>query len=185
MKKYAHSLRPACVMNVITHNKAYSIYPRATFIERRSLVYNRSENSLEGRSKYEQRGWIQIPFLEAHDYNNPFSSFARGSRRIGDNKCWTINLYPTINTSQDFMDSNTWYLHYIKPSMGLGMDWRVFITHHWELVKGEEMFRNIYLMDSVRRDRFWNIIKMLRKVEALDKWQANFSVVVWLLIFHT
>lgn len=173
-------------MNVITHNKAYSIYPRATFIERRSLVYNRSENSLEGRPKYEQRGWIQIPFLEAHDYNNPFSSFARGSRRIGDNKCWTIDLYPTIiNMSQDFMDSNTWYLHYIKPSMGLGMDWRVFITHHWELVKGEEMFRNIYLMDSVRRDRFWNIIKMLRKVKALDKWQANFSVVVWLLIFHT
>jgi hypothetical protein len=26
---------------------------------------------------------------------------------------------------------------------------------------------------------------MLRKVKALDKWQANFSVVVWLLIFHT
>jgi hypothetical protein len=177
-EKYTHSLTPACVMNVITHNKAYSIYPRATFIERRSLVYNRSENSLEGRSKYEQRGWTQIPFLEAHDYDNPFSSFARGSRRIGDSKCWTIDLYPTVTTFQDYMDSNTWYLHYIKPSMGFGMDWRVFVTHHWELVKGEEMFGNIYLTDLVRRDRIWHIIKMLRKVKALDKGQANNSVIL-------
>jgi hypothetical protein len=74
------------------------------------------------------------------------------------------------------MDSNTWYLHYIKPSMGFGMDRRVFVTHHWELVKGEEMFENIYLMDSVRKDRIWHIIKMLRKVKTLDKRQANIPV---------
>jgi len=181
MKKYTHALRPACVMNVITHNRAYSIYPRATFIEQCSLVYNRSEDSMEGWSKYEQQGWIQIPFLEANNYDNPFSSFTRGSQHIGDNKCWTIELDPTISTSQDYMDSNTWYLHYIKPNMGFGMDWRVFVTHHWELVKGEDMFKNIYLMDLVRRDRIWDIVKMLRKVQALDKRQAKFSVIVWLL----
>jgi len=62
--------------------------------------------------------------------------------------------------------------------MGFGMDWRVFVTHHWELVKGEDMFKNIYLMDLVRRDRIWDIVKMLRKVQALDKRQAKFSVIV-------
>ena len=119
-------------MNIITHDKAYSIYPRATFIERRSLVYNRSENSFEGRSKYESRGWIQLPYLEAYDYDNPFSSFARGSRRLGDRKCWTINLLPTIDSHKDYMDSNTWFLHYIKPSTEVGLSWKVFATHQWD-----------------------------------------------------
>ena len=165
---FAHS-RPACVMNIITHDKAYSIYPWATFIERRSLVYNRSENSFKGRSKYESRGWIQLPYLEAYDYNNPFSSFARGSRRLGDHKCWTINLLPTIDSHKNYMDSNTWFLHYIKLSTKVGLNWKVFATHQWELLKEIKLFDNTYLMDTVRRDRIWCIIKLLQKNEIYSK----------------
>lgn len=156
-------------MNVITHDRAYSIYPRATYIERRSLVCNRSEISFEERSKYESRGWIQVPYLEAHDYNNPSSSFARGSRRLGDRRCWTINLLPTINAHKDYMDSNTWFLHYVKPTMEVGLNWKVFATHQWELIKEENLFDNTYLMDTVRRDRIRHIIKLLQKDEVYGK----------------
>ncbi|KIM41069.1 hypothetical protein M413DRAFT_47916, partial [Hebeloma cylindrosporum] len=103
-----------CVMNFITHNKAYSIYPHATFIERRSLSLHQSEHASAGILKYETRGWSNVEYLDPIEYSNPASSFAKGSRRIGDRKCWTISLSPTlipeIDIQRDFMESNTWTL---------------------------------------------------------------------------
>ena len=84
-------------MNVITHDMAYSIYAQATFIERCSLAYNRKQCLPDTLAKYEQHGWFQVPYLAATDCDNPSSSFARGPRRLGDCKCWTIQLLLTLS----------------------------------------------------------------------------------------
>jgi hypothetical protein len=139
---------PACVMNVITHDTAYSIYPRATFIKRRSLVCNRLESSLEGHAKYEWCGWIQVPYLNAGGNDDPSSSFARGPRRLGDRRCWTITLLPTVDLDNNYMDSNTWNLHYFGRG-GLS-NWKFFPHHSWMLLKEKWLLNNVYLMDQAR-----------------------------------
>ena len=138
----------ACIMNVITHDTAYSIYARATFIKQRSLVYNRRRRSPEALVKYEQCGWLQLPYLEATDYDNSSSSFARGTHHLGDRKCWTIQLLLTLALCQGYMDSHTWNLHYF--GRGGPSDWRIFPTHNWMLLKEKQLFKNVYLTDRVR-----------------------------------
>jgi hypothetical protein len=135
-------------MNVITHDTAYSIYPRATFIERRSLVCKRLESSSEGRVKYERRGWIQLPYLNAKGFENLPSSFARGPRRLGDRQCWTITLLPTVDLQNNYIDSNTWNLHYF--GRGGPSNWKFYLSHNWMLLKEKRLLDNIYLMDKAR-----------------------------------
>jgi hypothetical protein len=145
---YSLNLYTACVMNVITHDTAYSIYPRATFIERRSLVCKRLPSSIDGRAKYEQRGWMQLPYLTADDYDNPSSSFARGTRRLGDRKCWTITLLPILTLQKSYIDSNTWNLHYF--GRGGPSNWKMYPRHTWLLLKEKRLLDNTYLMDRAR-----------------------------------
>jgi len=151
-------------MNVITYNKAYSIYPQATFIERRSLVYNRTEKSFEARHKYEGRGWKQVEYLEAADLNNEGSSFARGPHRLGDSKCWTIDLLPKIGSRGDFMDSNTWNLHYLKANQAYG-SYKIFPTHNWMLLNETKIFKNTYVVDTENMFQYQDFIKQFKEDE--------------------
>ncbi|KAE9402702.1 hypothetical protein BT96DRAFT_537560 [Gymnopus androsaceus JB14] len=58
-----------CVMNIISHSHAYSLYPRATFIDRVSSknfkIYRLEIQKEAAREKYRQRGWelINVPPL--------------------------------------------------------------------------------------------------------------------------
>ena len=99
-------------MNLITYDKAYSIFPRATFGERRSLIFVQDEDlAAMARAKYEQRGWS---FIEAYQVptNDPLSSFAKGSRHLGDSKCWSITLHPERDHLASTWESNSWKLEY-------------------------------------------------------------------------
>ena len=78
---------PGCIMNFITHNRAFSIHPQATFIEQWSLVYDLSPKSFKVHMKYVFCGWNKVQYPQATDYADPLSSFGRGPRRIGDRKC--------------------------------------------------------------------------------------------------
>lgn len=149
-------------MNVITYNKAYSIYPQATFIEQRSLVYNHTEKSFEARHKYEGRGWKQVEYLHAANSKNNQSSFPRGPRRLGDWKCWTIDLLPKIDSRDDFMDSNTWNLDYIRAKHASERMWKIFPTHNWTLLKEPKLFNNTYVVDT---ERMFNYQHSLKYVE--------------------
>jgi hypothetical protein len=99
---------PACVMNLITHNKAYSIYPRATFFERRSLTHLHPTKDFKALLKYENRGWTLVHSFHPKDYASPSSSFAVGPRRLGDKRCWTIDLLPVMDLPRGDIESNTW-----------------------------------------------------------------------------
>lgn len=128
----------AVVMNVITHRNAFSLYPRSSFIERRSLAFSSPmarENRERALEKYDARGWDIFRELPIADlvwfrrdepqpgFNNhtggydllpdsprEFSPILRG---VGDQLTWTIALPEAaggIALPQELADTNTWRL---------------------------------------------------------------------------
>ncbi|KZT06562.1 uncharacterized protein LAESUDRAFT_700451 [Laetiporus sulphureus 93-53] len=87
------SFHSTCVMNVISYEKAYSLYPRATFKERRSLVCAtdgpKQEPAIE---KYSARGWQMLRKLSRKERRSTNCSFRGGSRWIADHDSWVIEL---------------------------------------------------------------------------------------------
>lgn len=88
----------ACVMNIITYNKAYCLYPRATLEDRISLICTGRSDTTIYRTfrKYLQRGWtislcstdLPLPTLRSLSINRP--------RSIEGPSSWVIPLlhYP-------------------------------------------------------------------------------------------
>lgn len=106
-------------MNLITHERAYSLYPRATFEERRSLVISTEGSKQEtARKKYTERGWIMVKTGQDEDIRNARSDFTPCQRYIGDSRCWTIPILPMLDLPKDSMATNTWELKY-KPIVEL------------------------------------------------------------------
>lgn len=124
-------------MNLITHNKAYSIFPHETFEQRRSLIHVRdAESALKARSKYETRGWRFITEIDDDEVQNLKSAFAPGSRHLGDSKCWTIPLHPELDYSPKYWEANCWGLRYNIDSSPI---------HMWTLIQRRLHFT--YLLD--------------------------------------
>ncbi|KDQ52179.1 hypothetical protein JAAARDRAFT_139328 [Jaapia argillacea MUCL 33604] len=82
-----------CVLNVITFEKAYSLYPRATFEERYALMCASAgpaqEKALE---KYADRGWTMISQVSTIEEASTRSPFSTTDRWIDDKFSWTIPL---------------------------------------------------------------------------------------------
>jgi len=106
-------------MNFITHEKAYSLYPRATFEERRSLTCLFSTISrAKAWTKYTERGWTMLEGVTGEDFHNLNSSLARGPRYVGDSKTWVIPILPKIDAPclSGLTEMNSWSLKY-DPSL--------------------------------------------------------------------
>jgi hypothetical protein len=103
-------------MNLITHEKAYSLYPQGTFKERRSLAVYRDgtheESAKIAREKYVARGWSLVEALTQDEIADPASAFFSGGRYVGDSKCWTIPILPKLPLRQGFIEINSWNLRY-------------------------------------------------------------------------
>ncbi|KAF8961523.1 hypothetical protein BDZ97DRAFT_1733677 [Flammula alnicola] len=100
-----------CVMNIITHEKAYSLYPKATFEQRRSLIISTEGSNQEtARKKYATRGWSMVEQLTHEEYRHSGSAFAQGGRYVGDSKCWTLPILPKLDLPEGYMETNTWEL---------------------------------------------------------------------------
>ncbi|TCD68623.1 hypothetical protein EIP91_010278 [Steccherinum ochraceum] len=88
------SFHSSCVMNVISYEKAYSLYPRGTLHEHRNLVF-RSEH-LPGRAKalkkYERRGFKPVRHDPPPSRGEISRSFPYGARYAEDTWCWRIPL---------------------------------------------------------------------------------------------
>lgn len=79
------------VVNIITWNKAYSIFPLITFIQYRGyLLQPLHDGSSPFISKYTRRGWKiqEIVWPEDWKVNHSIQPY----RRIGDRYTWTISL---------------------------------------------------------------------------------------------
>lgn len=108
-----------CVMNLITHEKAYSLYPRSTFEERRSLHSSdgswRADSQMVAKNKYAGRGWLIVDRLTQAEIDDRTSAFAYGRRVIGDQYCWTVDLLPKLaDLPQGFVESNSWGLYFTQ-----------------------------------------------------------------------
>jgi len=79
-------------MNIITHEKAYSLFPRGSFEERRSLMISTEGSKQDAaRAKYVSRGWTMVERLtEAELALKDKSAFSSAKRYVGDTQCWTI-----------------------------------------------------------------------------------------------
>ncbi|KAF9050089.1 hypothetical protein BJ165DRAFT_1456362 [Panaeolus papilionaceus] len=99
-----------CVMTIITHNKCYSLYPKGTLVDRKSLVisrqgkaYGHSEHALQ---KYRDRGWSIIYHPTAED----MITFPAGCRSICDSQAWVIPLTPTNCLEESPLEGFRWIL---------------------------------------------------------------------------
>ncbi|TDL16735.1 hypothetical protein BD410DRAFT_831876 [Rickenella mellea] len=87
------SAMESAVMNVITHCAAYSLYPKATFEERRSLVIgDRLNLHRKALEKYASRGYRNVMQLMPDEVASPTSPFRTGERWVGDDVTWVIPL---------------------------------------------------------------------------------------------
>lgn len=105
-------------MNIITHRTAFALFPRATFLDRRSLIVNKSGNlhREEARRKYIARGWSMVPIVSAFEATHDMSDFKAGFRHIGDRRTWTIDLTPPVmaqNVSET-LTINSWDREYTE-----------------------------------------------------------------------
>jgi len=103
-------------MNFITHEKAYSLYPRATFEERRSLILpSRTPSHESACAKYAKRGWTMLHRIMGDDFHNLNSSLGRGPRYVGDWRTWTIQVLPNVELDAPcplLTEMNSWTLRY-------------------------------------------------------------------------
>ncbi|KIM41068.1 hypothetical protein M413DRAFT_11278 [Hebeloma cylindrosporum] len=153
-----------CTMNVITHKRAYSIYPRATFIERRLLAKFDGSHDEATITKYRKRGWKPLRHLYVEDYANPTSSFKKGIRSMGDHQCWIIDLYPTSDAEDDFMESNTWNFNHIHSSFRERSYERAIGKHDWKVLK-DDLFKYAYLSDI---DKMFSTRQILKAFKERD-----------------
>ncbi|KAH9480060.1 hypothetical protein JR316_0006657 [Psilocybe cubensis] len=118
-----------CVMNIITHEKAYSLYPRGTFDERRSLLNLplKSERLQVATTKYSARGWKIVSKISTEEFENPRSAFSHGLRYIGDGKCWTLSILPKLNLPDSTIETNSW-VHLYDSDLVPTMSATVFVS---------------------------------------------------------
>jgi len=128
-------------MNLITHDKAYSIFPRSTFEDRRSLIFDKDgDSAVKARAKYEVRGWTFVEGLEVQvERRGPFSPFRKGIRRLGDTKCWSISLDREQDRNTSVWDSNSWKLVYVGNN--------ATPTNIWVLLDCPSVFHFSYLVN--------------------------------------
>lgn len=79
-------------MNVITFNRAYCLYPRATLEDRLSLVCTGRDDMEEIYNKYRERGWYIIPFYDQAQIWTSDPTFTDMARWIDDGHSWSIPL---------------------------------------------------------------------------------------------
>ncbi|KJA24232.1 hypothetical protein HYPSUDRAFT_86192 [Hypholoma sublateritium FD-334 SS-4] len=121
-----------CVMNIITHDTAYSFFPWTTFEERCALMCKaRNTKRDNAYRKYTRRGWsfVTLNDLLLQKKDDPFSSFAFAAqsassmfhkpcityssmRYVGDRWCWRIPISTGIEPRKGYIESNSWTMNF-------------------------------------------------------------------------
>ena len=139
-------------MNFISFDAAYSLYPRATFGERRTLCFaGLTESDIRALAKYSLRGWATLTNLWAHEFTNSFH--VDTNRWVTDSLSWVVpldttglQLRPRLSpVSQPFfwdpVRYNSWML--TKPTRASKM----YIAYH--MLK-PTLFRYTYMFADIK-----------------------------------
>ncbi|KAK7047660.1 hypothetical protein VNI00_006428 [Paramarasmius palmivorus] len=107
------------VMNIIGYSCAISFFPKATFIDRITVVNDitspRSDQTIP-RKKYEERGWRIKHDLDPVTVLNRDTALGVTDRFVGDRWCWTVPLPPVAD--------------FVPWSLGLGQNW-MLMANSW------------------------------------------------------
>jgi hypothetical protein len=84
----------ACVMNFITHNKAYCLYPYTTFCDCHSIVWDPAKMTAEHMiaNKYQGRGWRVDHLILLDDMIKRPTKLGVRKRWVGDSLCWVFDM---------------------------------------------------------------------------------------------
>jgi len=98
-------------MNFISHEKAYSLFPRASFEDYHAAILKESglvpRKTRAALQKYAARGWTMFGIYEDVSH---LSELSEGSRWIGDRSTWTVPLFPKLpKLPPDCCESNGFY----------------------------------------------------------------------------
>ncbi|TFK60678.1 hypothetical protein BDN72DRAFT_904768 [Pluteus cervinus] len=91
------TLKLTCAMNFITHDKAYSLFPKSTFDDHNAyLVDTYTSKNEYYYNSYKNLGWhVLVPPLAKKHSSLP------KIRYIGDRECWIIqNVFPSLPALQ-------------------------------------------------------------------------------------
>ncbi|TVY86545.1 hypothetical protein LAWI1_G008802, partial [Lachnellula willkommii] len=81
------------VVNIITWNKAYSVFPDCTFLERKTYMLQPLDDWFGAQLvKYSSRGWMTLETQWEEDKKPSHSLQDSTQRRVGDSHTWTIAL---------------------------------------------------------------------------------------------
>ncbi|KAK5271995.1 hypothetical protein LTR40_013929, partial [Exophiala xenobiotica] len=79
------------VVNIVTWNKAYSLFPKETLLEKKTFMLKLMDDYFETLlRKYVRRGWDLEEIVRREDYTP--SSSIQPVRRLGDRFTWTVRL---------------------------------------------------------------------------------------------
>ena len=89
------------VVNFISCNKAFAIFPRHTFVQKRAYLL-RDVDDHQGKllKKYERRGWTT-----KRSHLDTARDSLKGCRWAGDRKSWTIPITPAVEDAEIMPDS--------------------------------------------------------------------------------
>ena len=96
-------------MNIITFDKAYCLYPRATLEERISLVCTDRQDEVIERvyERYSRRGWSIIRTLGELASKTADPALGKTTRWVNDGFSWTISLPPLMEQHSVAINSRT------------------------------------------------------------------------------
>ncbi|KAJ7102719.1 hypothetical protein C8R44DRAFT_716030 [Mycena epipterygia] len=100
------------VMNILTHDYGYALYPRSTFVTKEALVVETVGAGQEaGRQKYVDRGWKMI---DTPSLSSTSELGVRMLRWVGDSFTWKMPLLRPNASSRtpDLSPINSWQLEY-------------------------------------------------------------------------
>ncbi|KAJ3834832.1 hypothetical protein F5878DRAFT_544219, partial [Lentinula raphanica] len=121
------SFHSTCVMNIITHCAAYCLFAKPTLIDRTSFAFNgrlTHTHSIALCQKWINRGFTISHCPSVKDVVCLSSGVSvRHFRWVGDTACRKMYLeYSPGCTDRDFMESNSWDIHYRKPYPAIESD---------------------------------------------------------------
>jgi len=146
----------ACVINVISHYAAYSLFPYATFVEATSLNITTAGSGQDAaREKYEKRGWRMKSSAAKFELLASLSDFRVGFRWVGDNRTWTIPLDPPLHSGALTCSPDLLPLH----SFGLEYDSNYDPKLKYQFIRNHA-WKNVYAVaDSAQAEDAWETVK--------------------------
>ena len=111
------------MMNFITYDKVFSLYPFSTFCEKNSIVWGtRTSEERRAAEKYRGRGWRIDHFISLEDMMNRPTELGVKPRRLEDSLCWKFDLEKEslgVMREDKSISAVSWHIGYTTFRIGL------------------------------------------------------------------